>query len=521
MWLNLINNNLSDDNLHLTFHTKFIALIFSIGLFLIFLVGYIALNGLKADFDNNFPDVINEMNFINEFQNQYIFEALDSSYSSQIDPYDKSTYLWNLYKNLYVNNNMKRDSGGFNFIRELYKTIFFKVTFKKLRALESQKVSLIDELNSMIGFGMSSKFDKKLDALQYAKTVSQLSTNIINVETSIRILEKNITDNFFIATLNVLCVVALLVFVVVISLSVVILSFVQKLNIYLKQLFDNATEELRNLNAKLQQKVQEQIEIIREKDRIMYAQSKFVSMGEMMQNIAHQWRQPLNSLILIVQAIKSKFDQGMLTQLVINKQTQLALTIADNMSNTIDNFRSFFHMENTQQDFNLKEAIISSIKLNQPMLRSCNINVCVECPSDIVLYGNRQSFTEVLLVLLNNSKDAFKEQQTQRGECFVKVIRQDKYIIISYYDNCGGIEDEILEKIFEPYFTTKHKSLGTGIGLYMAKQLLNNHFNANIVASNYVFDYKQQEYRGALFTIILELADGINHKEGHNDVAIQ
>ncbi|STQ85632.1 HAMP domain-containing histidine kinase [Helicobacter muridarum] len=508
MLLNLTNNDITDENLRLSFHTKFLALVFSIGLFLIFIVGYIALKGLKSDFDNNFPSVLNEINLLNEFQNQYIFEAMDFLQYQHIENHNKSAYLWNLYKNLYVDNNIRRNQGGFNFIRELYKSIFFKISFKEIKLLESQKVALIEELNNIVGFQVNGK-DQKLDSLRDKKQISQLTTNIMNIETSIRIIEKNITNSFFAATINILCMIAMLIFIIVIGLTFVILNFMQRLNTYLKRLFDNATEELQNLNAKLQQEVKAQVEIIREKDRIMYAQSKLVSMGEMIQNIAHQWRQPLNSIILIIQAIKSKFDKGKLNQTMIDSQTKLALNIAENMSKTIDSFRSFFRMDSTIHNFNLKDTIQDSIAISKPIFQSLNIHINVECPNDIILYGNKQVLIQVLLVLFGNSKDAFIERNIKYAECFIMVTRDDLenkgYICMSYYDNCGGITEEILDKIFEPYFTTKHKSLGTGIGLYMARELLNNHLNADIIASNHSFTYRQKRYNGALFTITIKL----------------
>ena len=510
MWTNVENPDLSDDNLKLTFHTKFITLIFFIGLFFIFIVAHISLKGLKADYDSNFPVFPNELNLLSEFQNEYISMVLGKNMDST-NPQPNSQKLWNLYKKLYINNSIKRHEGAFNFLRELYKSVFLSSNFHKLQQLESTKEALIRELDDIV----QGRFDEGewLDSAQSARRVSQLGASIVSTEAAIHIIEKDITTAFFGATLNILYVVTLLVFTTVMSLSLVILRFAQRFNIYLKKLFDDATEELRHLNTNLQQEVGKQVGIIREKDKIMYAQAKFASMGEMIQNIAHQWRQPLNSIILIVQAIKIKFDNGTLTSKTIQEQTTLALTIAQNMSNTIDNFRSFFRMEGSRCRFNIKETLLDSLALNKPAFHSLDIHTHVNCPDDIIIYGNKEVLIQALLVLLSNSKDAFIESKMQDGSCFINAERSREYITINYHDNCGGIKDDIIENIFEPYFSTKHSKVGTGIGLYMAKELLNNYLHANINVSNHYFTYGDIPSKGALFTIKIPILQEKEHDE--------
>ena len=501
---------ISDKNLKLQFHTKFISFIFSVGILMIFIVAYLSLKGLKSDFDNSFPKPLHQINLLNEFQNKYMLETISllQNESNLKSHHTESTYLWQVYKNK-IYEDMKQGNKVFMLLRDVYQHIFLSNQFHEIQKLRARERKFMQALDNIITTDSIGIFYNQNMLLYNAQRVSELSFSISDTQVAIYTLEKTTTDNFHMATLGMLWAVTLLVFGIVVTLSLVILNFIQRLNGYLKRLFDNAIRDLRNLNAHLQEEVDKQIQVIREKDAIMYVQSKLASMGEMIQNIAHQWRQPLNSLTLLIQGIKSKYDNNKLTREIIHNQTQLALNIAQNMSSTIDNFRNFFRLDTGFEYFNITHAVKDAIEINKPMFDSLKICIDFDDSDEIVLFGSKHALMQILLVLFSNSKDAFIERKISEPKCFVTFATEQNYAIIRYYDNAGGIADTLLDKIFEPYFTTKHKSLGTGIGLYMAKEILANHLQGSIEVKNYHFsisqDAKQQEYKGALFVLKLRL----------------
>ncbi len=497
-----ISHNVSNENLKLKFHARFLTFIFSIGIFMIFIVSFLSIKGLKNDFDNNFPEPLNEISLLNNFQSQYMLDTINILQSHEINkkPYLMSLYYWRLYEDILHSSNNKK--GIFVSLRKFYQTTFLTHKFLTIKDLHNKKNNLIKQVDNIISLDIEhAKINDKTNILKHAKKINELSANIINTKVSIYAIEKETTDYFHNATINMLCAMTLLVFCAVIYLNLIIVGFIGRLNEYLKKLFDNATKELRNLNLHLKNEIQKQVETMREKDNIMQAQSKLASMGEMLQNIAHQWRQPLNSIILIIQGLKSKSDKNTLTKEIVKNQTKLALNIAQNMSATIENFRNFFRLETNFEYFYIKEAIKHAIELNQPTNDSLNIKIHLKQKNEIKMFGNKNAFTQIILVLLNNAKDAFIERNIKNPHCFIHTESFTDSIIVHFYDNAGGINQDIISKVFEPYFTTKHKSVGTGVGLYMAREIITKHLQGNIEIDNIEFNYKGEFHKGALFVL--------------------
>ncbi len=497
-----IINNVSDENLKLKFHAKFLTFIFSIGLFTIFIVAFLSIKGLKDDFDKNFTESLKEVSLLNDFQSQYMLDTIyiQTLQNKSKSPYKMSMYYWKLYKNTLINKTEKR--GIFMFLREMYQITFLTHKFLAIQDLKNKKNKLIQKINKIIEFDVASIVSKEnSNILEYAKKINELSTDVVSTEVSLYTLEKETTDYFHTATSNMLYAITILVFCVVIYLNLTIVNFIGKLNIYLKKLFDNATKELRNLNAHLQNEIEEQVKTMREKDAIMYAQSKLAAMGEMLQNIAHQWRQPLNSITLIIQGIKIKFDKNTLTKDILKEQTELAMKLAQNMSLTIENFCNFFRIETDFEYFYIKDAINDAIELNKPINDTLGVKLHLGKLGKRKIFGSKQAFTQIILVLLNNAKDAFVERKTEKPCCFIHSESFEKQIIVHFYDNAGGIDSEIINKIFEPYFTTKHKSIGTGVGLYMAREIITKHLHGSIEIDNIAFNHDGELQKGALFVL--------------------
>lgn len=245
-----------------------------------------------------------------------------------------------------------------------------------------------------------------------------------------------------------------------------------------------AEEELRRLNAGLEERIAVEVEKSREKDHIMAHQARLAAMGEMLSNIAHQWRQPLNNVSLIVQNLLLEFESKELSQESCRAYVQECTGLLAYMSRTIDNFRAFYHPDQERQLFELFPAISDAVALVRNDLESHGIAVEVVNEKDSRVNGYRNEFAQVLLNIIVNAKEAL--QLRQPAVPFIKIVCSQKEgtALITVTDNGGGIAPELLDKIFDPYFTTKFKSQGTGVGLYMSKMIIEKHMGGCITLAN-------------------------------------
>ena len=244
----------------------------------------------------------------------------------------------------------------------------------------------------------------------------------------------------------------------------------------LEEEVDKKTKELQKVNENLQHIVDEKVNEIRDKDKILLQQSKMAAMGEMIGAIAHQWRQPLNSLGLNIQLLEELAEDGELKPDEISEFVNKNMQTIQFMSQTIDDFRNFFRKDKEKVEFNLKEIIEKTINLQKAQLEDYNIKVKTNL-QDVTIKGYKNEFMQVILNLVSNSKDAILERREKIGEEFEGKIEitdeiKDSKVIIKIKDNGGGVPEEIKERIFEPYFTTKEEGKGTGIGLYMVKEIV-------------------------------------------------
>ena len=242
---------------------------------------------------------------------------------------------------------------------------------------------------------------------------------------------------------------------------------------------------------------------IKEKERLLYQQSKMASIGEMIENIAHQWRQPLSVISTASTGIKLQKELNILTDEEEIKALDAINNSAQFLSATIDDFRSYLKNDNKQDNFNIEETIDYSLKLFSSKLHNKNIKIIKDF-EDTQTWGIRNEFVQVLINIISNTNDAFENSTQEEKYLFIstKVINED--IKIEIKDNAGGIPNNIIEKVFDPYFTTKHKSQGTGIGLYMSSQIIRNHMDGHIYVKNKEYKYNKSNFIGASFTIILK-----------------
>jgi signal transduction histidine kinase len=212
-------------------------------------------------------------------------------------------------------------------------------------------------------------------------------------------------------------------------------------------------------------------------ERITIHQNKLASMGEMISNIAHQWRQPLTHLSYIIMNINTAHKHKKLDDIYLKNKSDEATDQLEYMSQTIDDFRNFYSPQKEKTQFSTKQEIQKAINIVSSSLKAKNITIEV-LGSDINYHGYSTEFSQVILNLITNAKDALIQNNTKEPKIII-TIKKD---LISICDNAGGIDNKIKEKIFEPYFTTKSK--GTGIGLYMSKTIIEKHFNAQLTQKN-------------------------------------
>ncbi len=219
-----------------------------------------------------------------------------------------------------------------------------------------------------------------------------------------------------------------------------------------------------------------------EQQQFLTYQSKLASMGEMIGNIAHQWRQPLTHLSYILMNLKTAYEKDKLTPEYFDKKSALANAQLSYLSNTIDDFRDFFKNTKQKEIFNINEAIDEVINLLKESFKSYHINLQCKYEKEISTNGYKGEFLQVLFNILNNAKDEFIKKGIEDPKISIKLYQEKKRIIIDISDNAGGIDTKILDKIFEPYFTTKDK--GLGIGLYMSKMIIERNFEGKLEADN-------------------------------------
>ena len=245
---------------------------------------------------------------------------------------------------------------------------------------------------------------------------------------------------------------------------------------------------------------------LKEKDKLLAERSKMAAMGEMIGNIAHQWRQPLSTISTAASGIKLQKEFNQLTDDIFHEGIEGILRNTEHLSQTIDDFKNFLKNDKEKTLFTLLENINTALSLLEGMLKSEHINVIVKCDENIKIYNNPHELTQVFLNLLTNAKDAFSQRDDKNSEdkfVFINVQETKRTLTIEITDTAGGIHKSFINKIFEPYFTTKHKNVGTGLGLYMTHQLVEIGMNGSISAKNRITNHEGTRYKGAGFTIKL------------------
>ncbi len=262
---------------------------------------------------------------------------------------------------------------------------------------------------------------------------------------------------------------------------------------------DGNVEEFVAIKLNITKEIETQ-EALREKEQVMMQQSKMASMGEMLSNIAHQWRQPLSIISTIASGIKVKKQFATLDDTELIKCMDDIGDSIEFLSKTIDDFSDFFKPDKQKNKFTSREIVERSLKILGTSFSNNDIEV-IEDVEDVEIYQLDGELMQVLINILNNAKDALKDKDIDTKIVKIAMKKEGKRVVFSIHDNGGGVPKNIISNVFEPYFTTKHKSQGTGIGLYMSHQIITKHMNGIIKVENAPLVYNNSEYYGAKFIV--------------------
>ncbi len=287
--------------------------------------------------------------------------------------------------------------------------------------------------------------------------------------------------------LSNLSIVTALVGMFIITLSV---------KVYTKKMIDTENALLL-ANASLNEKVENAIEDIRQKDKLMLQQARLAQMGELIAMIAHQWRQPLSSIAAISTNLKLSIALGdEISKESLESELSSIEERVSLLSRTIDDFRNFYQHSQNKHDFFLKEVIAQSLDVLTPFARNIGISINTNLYFTQAIHSFESEIIQVLMNIIKNAMDILKEKEGYK-EITIKGYEDLKYAYILIEDNAGGVCEESLDKIFEPYYSTKLEKNGTGLGLYMSKLIIDEHCHGELSVSN--------SSAGAVFTIKLPL----------------
>lgn len=377
---------------------------------------------------------------------------------------------------------------------------FLYTAWNKIHSLDTMGLKISGKLDENVPLSIAINKNKT-----YLDRILQKSVKSISEEEKERLLKKWVAieykKKFDYKTL----------YQIVIAFAIVLIIFIYRqillknMNKKLKKVVDEKTKELKEINQDLEKTIQEEVEKNLKKDALLTKQSKMAAIGEMLQNIAHQWRQPLS--VITTGASGLKLQKEMNKKLDDKFLEETLTSIVDtsvHLSTTIDDFMHFFRPNEEQRVFNIKDTINKTLNIFDYNLHSGKISVEKDI-EDVKLINYESELIQVIMNILSNSKDAFVERQLDTRIIFITTRVENDTLIITIKDTAGGIPNSIVDKIFNPYFTTKHQYQGTGIGLFMCQEIISKHMNGEIFVSNKKFTYDDKEFVGAQFILKFKL----------------
>ncbi|WP_320034781.1 PAS domain-containing sensor histidine kinase [Halarcobacter sp.] len=243
----------------------------------------------------------------------------------------------------------------------------------------------------------------------------------------------------------------------------------------------------------------------KEQHKLLMQELKMSAMDEILQNISHQWRQPLSSISTVSTALRLQNDLGQTSYKDIDNTMEIINNSAQYLSKTIEDFRGFFKPDQKKTHFSINEIFDKSLQIIGNSFEKDSIKFDTDI-KEFKIYNYSNALLQVMLNIFNNSKDSFNKNKVTNRVIFIEAYTNEYNLIIQIKDTAGGIPTKILNKVFEPYFTTKHQSVGTGMGLYMSQEMITKHMGGKIWVDNKMFTYNSKSYTGAVFTISLPIS---------------
>ncbi|WP_320033458.1 ATP-binding protein [Halarcobacter sp.] len=284
-------------------------------------------------------------------------------------------------------------------------------------------------------------------------------------------------------------------------------------NIYrLERALEISTSELRKFNDSLEERIETEVQKNREKDKQLFIQSRYAGMGEMIGNIAHQWRQPLSAISTISSGMLLELELDMCERKDIENSYEKILEFTKFLTQTIEDFRGYLKKDKEKVEFDILDIFMKSFNIVESTYKNNNIyiNIKKDAHFSEKSFGFANELIQVFLNILNNAKDALLESEVEEKIVFIDILEGNEFNTISIIDNAGGINENIIEKIFDPYFTTKHKSQGTGIGLYMSKDIVEKNMHGKLSVTNINKNLDGTTYKGACFNISIPKSNTSN-----------
>jgi len=344
------------------------------------------------------------------------------------------------------------------------------------------KININMQISKGTGISMATRNDEKL-----LHTIFEKALQSISEEKKQEILEKWTRVSYKEKIDYILVMeISLMAFVVVLILFYLnrkLAREIKKRRVIEKNL-QVAKENLKDLNNSLEKRVDVEVEKNKKHQLMMMEQVKLAQMGEMIGNIAHQWRQPLSQVNASVLLIDIALKKNNIENDKISAKLLAIENLTQYMSNTIDNFQNFFNPDKIKTFFYLRDIIDKSIEIIQGSLSSNFTTVEVNVDTSLESYGYPFELQQVLVVILSNANDALKERKIKSPQITIEIEDLTDRYLLSIADNASGVEAEKIEQVFEPYYTTKHKSQGRGIGLYMAKMIIEEGMQGKLTVEN-------------------------------------
>ncbi|MBJ6725241.1 sensor histidine kinase [Geomesophilobacter sediminis] len=244
------------------------------------------------------------------------------------------------------------------------------------------------------------------------------------------------------------------------------------------------SRELEEINRSLEERIRQAVDDLRQRDQMLIIQDRLAVMGDMINSIAHQWRQPLNILALLIQQLPIFFKSGGVTAEFLEENVEKGMEVIDHLSRTVEDFRNFFSPDKKKVTFSIGEEIKRTLSLVAGSFQAQKIAIVVDLQGDPQAFGYPNEYAQVLLNILMNARDALVEKNIAVPVISIRAAEAGGTSVVTISDNAGGVPEGILDRLFDPYFTTKGPEKGTGIGLYLSKAIIVKNMGGRLTVCN-------------------------------------